>query len=573
MRVVRSVTLCTVAIGVALLLPTTLHGQASAVVHENAQITGSAASLSGPVMQADIAVALGAGNAHVLRRIGGSWTEEAVLSASDGAGLTQVALSADVIVAGAWAAPNPGGGYGAAYVFRYDGVAWAEEARLTGAGGNFGIGVDVDGDVIVVGAFAEAGQTGAVYVFRYDGTAWQQEAHLMAADGQPTDQLGRRVSLDGSVVVASAWQADPWGDESGAAYVFRHDGLAWSQEAKLIAPDGATNDRFSSDVAVDRDVILVGARFDSHGGTALAGSAHVFRYDGAAWNHEAKLTASDAAASDSFGFQVSLDRNVALISSPFGSESAVESGSAYVFAFDGAAWHERLELTPSDGQTGDIFGGGGIAGGRVLIGTANAAALYYYDVPDTDADGIDDYHELFYGTDPALADTDGDGLLDGTEIDLAEETGCPDALDPDSDGDTLSDGAEVALGTDPCNSDSDADTIPDGIDPLPLDPGGTMAWIEAGLRQLCSDVDALDLSVIDAANDNARAGRRNAICNKLNAAANAVAVGGDADAIDQIGSLLAKLDGLPKPADWMVAGAVRDTLVVTLEHIVVLLGY
>jgi hypothetical protein len=67
----------------------------------------------------------------------------------------------------------------------------------------------------------------------------------------------------------------------------------------------------------------------------------------------------------------------------------------------------------------------------------------------------------------------------------------PDVLVFDSDGDNLADGGEVVMGTAPSNPDSDADTIPDDIDPLPLDPGGTMQYIEAELRGLCAVIKSL----------------------------------------------------------------------------------
>jgi hypothetical protein len=58
------------------------------------------------------------------------------------------------------------------------------------------------------------------------------------------------------------------------------------------------------------------------------------------------------------------------------------------------------------------------------------------DVADTDGDGINDYAELTYwGETNALADMDGDGI--------------PNILDPNSDGDGVKDGAEIAAGTDP----------------------------------------------------------------------------------------------------------------------------
>jgi hypothetical protein len=55
-----------------------------------------------------------------------------------------------------------------------------------------------------------------------------------------------------------------------------------------------------------------------------------------------------------------------------------------------------------------------------------------------------------YGTDGTLADTDGDGLGDGDEVDEYST----DPLDPDTDNDGYSDGLEVADGSDPTDDTS-----------------------------------------------------------------------------------------------------------------------
>ena len=62
--------------------------------------------------------------------------------------------------------------------------------------------------------------------------------------------------------------------------------------------------------------------------------------------------------------------------------------------------------------------------------------------------------------------------------------------------------------------------------------------IEDELRQLGDDVKSLDLTLFDARNDSARKGRRNAIGNKLNSAANDVAAGYLADALATLNSHL-----------------------------------
>jgi hypothetical protein len=74
---------------------------------------------------------------------------------------------------------------------------------------------------------------------------------------------------------------------------------------------------------------------------------------------------------------------------------------------------------------------------------------------DGDGDGLEDWFEVLAGTDPALIDSDGDGVADGEE-------------DPDDDG--LSNLQEQALGTQPLDSDTDDDGVADDLDSDPLDP-------------------------------------------------------------------------------------------------------
>ncbi|MEZ4432250.1 MAG: hypothetical protein R3F65_07535, partial [bacterium] len=76
--------------------------------------------------------------------------------------------------------------------------------------------------------------------------------------------------------------------------------------------------------------------------------------------------------------------------------------------------------------------------------------------PDTDGDGLLDGREVELGTNPQLADTDGDGLSDGREVD---EVGS-DPLLRDTDGGGVGDAAEVAFGTDPLDPEDDAVPLP-----------------------------------------------------------------------------------------------------------------
>ncbi|MCL2634454.1 MAG: thrombospondin type 3 repeat-containing protein [Oscillospiraceae bacterium] len=69
---------------------------------------------------------------------------------------------------------------------------------------------------------------------------------------------------------------------------------------------------------------------------------------------------------------------------------------------------------------------------------------------DFDGDGLTNYEEYLYGTDPWNPDTDGDGLTDYEEIFVY----FTDPLNPDTDGDGVWDGDEIKLGLDPNNPET-----------------------------------------------------------------------------------------------------------------------
>ena len=56
---------------------------------------------------------------------------------------------------------------------------------------------------------------------------------------------------------------------------------------------------------------------------------------------EVKLLASDGAAGDEFGDSVSISGDVALVGAPRNDDKGTNSGSAYVFRWNGSSWVEE----------------------------------------------------------------------------------------------------------------------------------------------------------------------------------------------------------------------------------------
>ena len=296
------------------------------------------------------------GAAYLFRFDGTTWSEEAKLLPSDGPVPSfggSVGVSGQTAVIGA---------SGAAYVFRFDGTTWSEEAKLLPSDGpvpSFGGFVAVSGQTAVIGA------SEAAYVFRFDGTTWSEEAKLLPSDGASLG-FGSRVAVSGGTALIGADRDDDQGFQAGSAYVFRFDGTTWVEEAKLLASDALAGARFGAGVALDGDTALIGAPFDG------VGSVYVFRFDGTSWTEETKLHASDGAGQDFFGrLAVGIFGDTAVIGAPGHDDSGTDSGAAYVFRFDGTTWIEEAKLLASDGVAFDFFGETvGLSGDTAVIGAA-----------------------------------------------------------------------------------------------------------------------------------------------------------------------------------------------------------
>jgi hypothetical protein len=344
---------------------------------------GSSVSISGNIVVVgsyqDDDAGNNSGSAYVFRYNGTSWVEEAKLTASDTAEYDRfgcsVSISGETVVVGAWGDDDAGPNSGSAYVFRYNGSSWVEEDKLIASDGAaddfFGSSVSINGDIVVVGAQDDSdagGFVGSAYVFRYNGTTWIEEDKLTVIDAAGYDTYSRSIFISGDTVVVGA---DTWDGTKylrGSAYVFRYNGSSWIEETKLTGSDAAEPDYSGVSVSISGDTVVLGARYNDDAGTD-SGSAYVFRYNGSSWVEEAKLTASDAAADDLFGYSVSISGDTLLVGAIRDDDPVGESGSAYVFRYNGSSWVEEVKLTASDGANALWFGYSvSIAGESLVVG-------------------------------------------------------------------------------------------------------------------------------------------------------------------------------------------------------------
>ncbi len=297
--------------------------------------------------------------------------------------------------AGAWTLrqtlPGPTDGRGA-----IDGnTIFADRTRYTRAapGSAFvaeslggGVTFDVDGSLVVRGLDEGVGN---VEVSLLAGSP----AALLVLPLEPIDYLRDVAVVDlggGAGIAAVAAPAAPGG---GRVYLFD---IAYNELAGTVAatPRGFVQggNGFGRSIALSADRLVVGDPFD---GTPVPGAGAAWVYErvgpGATYDGDpVKLQASDAEVSDTLGDDVAIDGDVIVVGAPIAQKFAfpLRDGAAYVFQYNGADWIETDALRAADGYSEEGFGDAvAVSGNRVLIGAPNdandngadAGAFYFYE--------------------------------------------------------------------------------------------------------------------------------------------------------------------------------------------------
>jgi FG-GAP repeat protein len=380
----------------------------------------------------------GGNAAYVFVRPAGGWsatmTETARLSGSDvqpgDAFGFPVAVHGDTVAVGARFG-TPGNdlsleGFGGVYVFTRPAGGWAstsdatkllpEDFLVSDNTPNWDpISLAVGDDVVVVGSPFVADAAGIAYVFARPAGGWgtgsapypllTEAARLSLPEGSGAAELGSSVGISGDTIVAGATAAatDPDSPDlhQGAAYLFAKPSGGWTSTstfaAQLSASDGADGDQLGSWSSIDGGEVAVGAVTADVGSNVDQGAAYVFVKPVGGWTtmtETTKLTASDGAASDSFG-NLAISGDLVVVGA---TAHNAARGQAYLFLKPAGGWPaamtENEVLTADDGVAGDRFGIVAAVGNTVVVGAyrrtetfLRQGAAYVFQAP---AVGCDD---------------------------------------------------------------------------------------------------------------------------------------------------------------------------------------
>jgi hypothetical protein len=234
--------------------------------------------------------------------------------------------------------------------------------------------VAIDGATIVVGANSSqpggtAAAPGAAYVYtRAGANGWPTTPTVTLNDpaAANNDQFGASVAVDGSTIVVGAPQT-PFNSTNfttgpGAAYVYTAGGNgSWpsTPTATLQDPTATNNDAFGTSVAVELNVVAVGAPQTSVPATYL-----YVQGNGNLWPASPTTTMADPTKTpnDCYGCSVALDEDRTLV------VGAPASNAAYIYPWAAGAWSSPTTLGEPGGG-GPRFGiSVAVDNGKLVVG-------------------------------------------------------------------------------------------------------------------------------------------------------------------------------------------------------------
>ncbi len=251
--------------------------------------------------------------------------------------------------------------------------AWCQITKINDSGSeDLGRSVAIDGDYAVAGAPGYNDDLGCAYVMKYNSTdtTWQKVARLTASDGAQDDKFGLSVDISGDYVVVGAMHDDENGSYSGSAYVFTKPAGGWTdmdETAKLKAQGGGEFDQFGKSVAIEGDIISIGAPGHNQS-ESYPGYVYLFKKPSTGWesvSSDKSVTAGPAGGY--FGSFVSISNGTMAIGAP----KADAKGAAYIFTESGDEWIYTAKLSPTHNQTIPALGFGGyldIQGDVIVVG-------------------------------------------------------------------------------------------------------------------------------------------------------------------------------------------------------------
>ena len=266
-----------------------------------------------------------------------------------------IAIDNQTIAVGA---PHSGAYWeGAVYIFRKNlSGEWIQEAKLTksSAGEQFGRGVSIDGDQLMIGADHDSAY---IYVRTADST-WIKDAVI-------SDVLyPRLVCINGNYAAV----CDPAGFNEEDVYIYHKADTVWNLLQGISAIEGQGQVLFGQSVAMQNDHLVIGS--PRHGtlnsSATIVGAVYVYKLNNTVFELDTILFRANIHQQSLFGTSVDISDNLITVGAP----NFNQGGGVFLYEKIGDNWIELSDtIKADDAGNSDSFGNSiAISGDHIIVG-------------------------------------------------------------------------------------------------------------------------------------------------------------------------------------------------------------
>lgn len=306
------------------------------------------------------------------------------------------------------------------------------------------------GDTVLVGLpsqtiAAPAGTPSGGALLRRSGQAIEVAATFSGTGVAP--EIGRAGDFSGSFVVLSG-ERPSWFREAHTM-TWQLDGQEWVYRGEPTPTNPTGLAIFGRPSVIEGDVLAVGARDDDQAGWQ-SGACFIFRWNGARWQQEAKVTLQEAPfTQQEFGEQLAMRNGKVYASAPgYMGTGSGERGRVYVISKQESGWTVEQKLSSPDTGLPTTWGLGakpGPAGSTIFMGLDRTAPASWRNIitaygppADCNVNSIQDARELM---ESPSGDMNGNGVPDSCECAVNPALCCP--ADANRDGQV--NGADIGI--------------------------------------------------------------------------------------------------------------------------------
>ncbi len=178
----------------------------------------------------------------------------------------------------------------------------------------------------------------------------------------PTEgvNFGNSIAVDDTFMIVGAPRDDEQANpDAGAFFIYKKEAGLWQSMGKFMAPDGASDCLLGYSVAISGEYAIAGAPEDDNGDSENflnSGSMYLYKFEGNQWTFQSKFVAQDKQKLAHYGYKVAMNHNFAFIGAYGQHEADNHSGAVYVYQRSLWGWSFFTKLTESDLGDSDFYG-------------------------------------------------------------------------------------------------------------------------------------------------------------------------------------------------------------------------